>query len=437
MRIDGETLRDLEIFRTRDGKPGVFGTLDRTRTSGGRQALRFRFENPMSDSGLIRQVQEGIEFLRLHDFQFEPDPGLVEEVRGYLESSWDVASRAGGLRFLLESVVVSVSYKDLFQHARSGVAATGRLISQLRSWLERIAEEDPPSEIRRPVENLLALIRRMKLDAVRSTRRPWALARTDRYLRVERKADFQRFFELLSDLDALCSMAEAVEADSLVLPEVVDGEAFVLEGGGIFHPFVEEPVGNPVELSEGRTVLFLTGPNMAGKTTYLKAVGIAAYLAHLGMGVPARRFRFSPLDGMFSNIRPEDNLRSGLSSFLAEVRRVKTIAEAVANSRRTLAVMDEVFRGTNVKDAYEASRLVIEGLAGSRASGLLVATHLVELADALGENPAIHFACFDGQIEGGRARYGFRMREGVSRARFGLQLLEEEGVPALLSAISA
>ena len=437
MLIDQKTVRDLELFQTRDGKPGVFQALDLTKTPGGSRALRFRFENPMSDPAFIRQVQEGVRFLITEEIGFGLDPDLVREVEAYLGSSWDVASRARGLRFFFESIVVSLGYRDLFQHARQGVAATQRLISQLLPFLNRIVQKDPPSEVRRPVENLLALIDRLRLQKLRITRRPWTISSADRYLRVERKADFQRFFGLLSDLDALTAMAAAMEERGLVFPEVVEGREFILEGEGVFHPFLRRPVGNPVRVVGGKTVVFLTGPNMAGKTTYLKAVAVSVFLAHLGMGVPARRLRFSPLDAVYSSLSPEENLSEGLSYFMAEVRRVREVAEALAGGKRALVVFDEVFRGTNVKDALDASRMVIRGFAKSGTSGFIFSSHLVELAEDLKTEPVVLFAFFDGQIREHRAWYDFRLKEGVSQQRFGLQLLEQEGVLEILGSLEA
>ena len=140
--IDQQTLGDLEIFRTRDGKPGVFQTLDRTKTPGGSEALRSRFADPMSDGASIRRVQEGIRFLLLEKIQFPLDPNLVLEARQYLDSSWDVGSRAGGLRFLVESVVSSMRYRDLFQFALRGVGLTKHILSQILPFLRDIQEKD-------------------------------------------------------------------------------------------------------------------------------------------------------------------------------------------------------------------------------------------------------------------------------------------------------
>lgn len=437
MLIDQETARDLEIFRTRNGEPGIFQILDMTKTQGGRRALRFRFENPMSDPEMIRRVQEGVEFLASEEIGFDLNQNLIRDVRAYLDSAWDVASRARGLRFILEVATGSIRHRDLFIHARRGVGCTQHMISELLPFLNNLQEIDPPPEVKRPVENLLALVDRLRLGRVRVSRFPWALAKADRYLRLERKADFQRFFELLSELDALISMASALKEKRLVIPDIVESPEFLLEGEGVFHLFLSNPVGNPVKIGEGKSLVFLTGPNMAGKTTYLKAVATSTYLAHLGMGVPAKRLRFTPLDGIYSSLRPEESLREGLSFFMAEVLRAKVIAEAVADGERALVLFDEVFRGTNVKDALDASLLVIRGFSKSRASGFLFSSHLVELAEDLKKEGPILFSCFDGEIRDQQARYDFRIRDGVSDQRLGIQLLEQEGVAEILGRIGA
>lgn len=435
MQVDQKTMRDLELLQTRDGRPGVFQTLDLTKTPGGSRALRFRFDNPMSDVDLIRQVQEGVRFLVSEGIEFCVEPDLVAEVERYLRSSWAVSRQKSGLRLFFESSAISFRYRDLLLDAREGIRATQLLLSQLIPFLKGLEERSPPSEVRRPVVNLLALIDRVGLDQLSLTRRPWTTLKIDRYLRAERKTDFQRFFELLYDLDSLIAMASGMKELGLSLPEIVESPSFLLEGEGVFHPFLQDPVGNPVRISGGTELVFLTGPNMSGKTTYLKAVGIAAFLAHLGMGVPAKHLWISPLNRMFSSLSPEENLWEGLSYFMSEVRRVREAADFVASGERTLVIFDEVFRGTNVRDAREASRLVISGFAKCRTSGFIFSSHLVELAEDFGSLSGVRFVHFDGEINDGRTRYEFQLKEGVSEQRFGLQLLEQEGIPGILGSL--
>jgi DNA mismatch repair ATPase MutS len=192
-----------------------------------------------------------------------------------------------------------------------------------------------------------------------------------------------------------------------------------------------------VRLNGGEPIVFLTGPNMSGKTTYLKSVALAVLFAQVGMGVPARKMRLTPVESLFTSLNPSDNLRSGLSYFFAEVLRVKAAATLLAEGKRALVIFDEVFKGTNVRDARDASAEVILGFAKARRSGFIFSSHLVELVDTLAVNRAIRFCCFDGDIVDGVTHYGYELRDGVSEKRFGLLLLRQAQVPELIARIGA
>jgi hypothetical protein len=431
VKIDQQTIGDLELFRSRNGTGGIFHLFDRTKTPGGSGALRFRFSQPMTDAVSIRRVQEGVRFLLAERVWFPLNPRDVQGVRLYLDSSWDVGSRAEGWQFFFDSLFVSIRYRDLFRFALRGVSQTRHLLTELSTFFKLIQAKAPPTELGGIVDEALTLISDLGLEGNGHLRQPWDVFRADRLFRILRKSDLRRILDLLSELDALISMAEVVEEHGLVFPEVVDSPEFLLEGEGVFHPILRNPVSNPVMVGGAKPVVFLTGPNMAGKTTYLKAVALSAFLAHLGMGVPAQRLRISVLDAIYSSLSPEENLRKGLSYFLAEVRRVREIAEGTAGGKKNLVLIDEVFRGTNVKDALDASRLVIRGFSRGLAGGFLFCSHLVELAEDLRGESRVGFACFEGQIQNRHASYDYVLREGVSRQRFGLRLLKEAGVPDL------
>ncbi|MGH7462633.1 MAG: MutS-related protein, partial [Longimicrobiales bacterium] len=216
-----------------------------------------------------------------------------------------------------------------------------------------------------------------------------------------------------------------------VLPEVTEGSTALI-GEGIYHPFVDDAVPNPLHVDQPKRLFFLTGPNMAGKTTYLRACGIAAYLAHLGMGVPARSFRFAPCESLFTSISLADNVREGISFFQAEALRMKTIARAVADGRRVIAFLDEPFMGTNVKDALDASRAVLTRLAHKEDSIFLVSSHLIELGEPLQETGRVDCHRFDANERGGRLEFDYLLRPGISTQRLGLRVLKEHGVFDLL-----
>jgi DNA mismatch repair ATPase MutS len=253
----------------------------------------------------------------------------------------------------------------------------------------------------------------------------------DRMLRLHERETIERLVTLIFEADALLAMADASSQPGFVMPEVRDGSLHVL-ADGLFHPFVKGAVSNPLRIDQERRLLFLTGPNMAGKTTYLRACGTALYLAHLGMGVPAQSFRFSPCESLFSAITIHDDVRRGVSFFRAEAMRVKAIAQAVADGRRVIALIDEPFKGTNVKDAIDASRAIHERLASADESVFLVSSHLIELGDAMiatGQADLRHFEAGENE---GRLQFDYVLRSGISDQRLGVRVLREEGIFDLL-----
>jgi DNA mismatch repair protein MutS len=171
---------------------------------------------------------------------------------------------------------------------------------------------------------------------------------------------------------------------------------------------------------------------MAGKTTYLRAFATALYLAHLGMGVPASSFRFVPAQRLFSSISLNDDLSGGVSYFRAEALRVKAVAKAVADGYRVVALMDEPFKGTNVKDAYDASLAIMERFATREDCLFMFSSHLIELSEQLSAVDQIDCCYFDAEEREERLRFDYLLRPGVSNQRLGMRVLREEGIFELL-----
>ena len=324
-------------------------------------------------------------------------------------------------------------YGDLAREIEIGVEATRRLFVRVQRLCSRLGELDPPKEI----SDVVAELTRITISVLEACISADPLLETDRALRVRLKREIEDAFDLLGELDALSSMGRVTRALGWVLPELIDSDTFVLEAERAYHPFVRDPVANPVRLSGGEPMVFLTGPNMAGKTTYLRTAALLVLLGQTGMGVPARRMRLTPVEALFTSLNPADNLKAGVSYFLAEVLRVKSAATLLAEGRRALILFDEVFKGTNVRDALDASAEVILGFARARRSGFIFSSHLVELVQVLESNARIRFCYFDGDVASGGLEYSYELREGVSDRRLGLLLLRQAKVPELLERISA
>jgi DNA mismatch repair ATPase MutS len=259
----------------------------------------------------------------------------------------------------------------------------------------------------------------------------WTVLRTDQVFRINDHHAVERLLRLTYEVDALLSMADATRKHGFVMPSIEDGPLAV-HGEGIVHPLVPDAVPNPLELDQTHRLLFLTGPNMAGKTTYLRACGIAIYLAHVGMGVPARAFRFVPAQRLFSSINLTDHPQGGVSFFRAEALRIKAIAQALADGSRVVALMDEPFKGTNVKDALDASRAILVRLAAREGSLFVFTSHLIELSEAMRAIGQVDCRRFEAGEHEGKLRFDYVLQPGVSSQRLGMHVLREEGILELL-----
>jgi DNA mismatch repair protein MutS len=202
---------------------------------------------------------------------------------------------------------------------------------------------------------------------------------------------------------------------------------------GVTHPFLGGiAVANDLFLNEDVRVCFVTGPNMAGKSTFLRAVGIALLLAHAGCGVPAMAMEFPTAATVFSSIQIMDDLGAGESFYLSEVRRIKALALALREQPATIAVIDEPFRGTNIHDAAEATAAVVLRLANQKAALAFIASHIVEVTPAFEADSRVRLLHFAADLTGAQPTFDYRLRDGVSSQRLGMTLLEQEQVLDLL-----
>ncbi len=158
---------------------------------------------------------------------------------------------------------------------------------------------------------------------------------------------------------------------------------------------------------------------MAGKSTFIKSVGTAVFLAHTGMGVPAKNMELSLFDGMLSNINVMDNIVKGESYFYNEVQRIKSTITKVNDGRKWLILIDELFKGTNVQDAMKCSSAVIEGLLKMKNSIFILSTHLYEIGEALKVHPNIHFNYFETTVVDDQLSFSYQLKPGISNDRFG------------------
>jgi DNA mismatch repair ATPase MutS len=437
LRIDTQSFHDLEVFEAQGDGPSLFELLNRTRTTGGTKVLHTRWLRPLASGDRIRDVQDSLRHITANDRAFNnlPSDGVVLAVEHYLYSGLAVVTSSKPVEVFLQSVESRVGNFRGYWKMVTCVKMTEQMLRSMQRLVDDPTLAVAPGELGARLAVARALLDRPAFHALPpegAAELPfWRIAPIDRGLRDDERHTLEALLRIIFEIDALLSMATAVRDFRFVLPEVRDDEpSFHAEG--IWHPFIKAPTPNPLHVDQQHRLLFITGPNMAGKTTYLRACGVAIYLAHLGMGVPARSFRFTPCEALFTAISLADNIRDGVSFFQAEALRLKDIALALADGLRTVALLDEPFMGTNVKDAIDASRGILTRLASREGSVFLVSSHLIELSDALLATGNVECIHFEADESADSLQFDYKVRPGVSTQRLGVRVLHEHGVFSLL-----
>jgi DNA mismatch repair protein MutS len=437
MVLDAQTLKDLEIFEAETDGTSLFDLCDFTRNLQGARALKNRMQRPWSNPDRIRNVQDSLLFIQENRKAFNNLPTFVttELVENYFTRSLPLITSSNIIEFLYHLLEIRFGDYGRYTWIQRGIGATASLIHKLRSIVESPEFASPQGELATYITEMRTLLDRPSLEAVSDEESwslgPWKILKTDQIFRLYEKQTMVRLMQLTYEIDALVSMADATYKHGFIMPEIASGPLSI-QAEGVVHPLIKDGIANPAALNQERRLLFLTGPNMAGKTTYLRACAIAIYLGHLGMGVPATSFSFVPAQRLFSSITLADNLRMGVSFFRAEGLRVKAIAQAVADGYSVIALMDEPFKGTNVKDALDASRTIMESFANKEGCLFMFSSHLIELCDQMSAIDKIDCRHFEANEYEGRLRFDFLLQPGVSSQRLGMRVLAEEGIFELL-----
>ncbi len=257
----------------------------------------------------------------------------------------------------------------------------------------------------------------------------WRLQNYKSELEPKLTAWLDRFYEL----EALCSMANFAWLNPQYTFSVPDEDepGPVLEATELGHPLIPHPekVTNNITIREVGEILLITGSNMAGKSTFLRTVGINLALCFAGAPVNAEAFRTIPFR-LFTSINVHDSLDQGLSHFYAEVKRLKTMLDELGrpHSYPLFFFVDEIFKGTNNRERLIGSTAFLKEVAGKNGIGL-VSTHDLELARLEEEIPALSNWHFEETIRNGKMSFEYKLKSGPCPTTNALKIMEMEGLP--------
>ncbi|HEY8508340.1 MAG TPA: DNA mismatch repair protein MutS, partial [Steroidobacteraceae bacterium] len=246
----------------------------------------------------------------------------------------------------------------------------------------------------------------------------------------DRLAPLQSTASALAELDTLACLAERASTLNWSCPELTDEPVFRIEGGR--HPVVEKfsqsPfVPNDLSLDARRRMLIITGPNMGGKSTYMRQAALIAILAHMGSYVPADRACIGPLDRIFTRIGAGDDLAGGRSTFMVEMTEAANILHNATS--RSLILMDEIGRGTSTFDGLSLAWAMARYVATRVKAFTLFATHYFELTTLASEVDTCANVHLDATEHGDGIVFLHAVKEGPANRSYGLQVAQLAGVP--------
>ena len=438
MEIDKTTLQDLAIF-TQEEEFSIFHKLDFCLTTGGKDKLMQNCSRSLNSIEDITGIQQTIGLVQQNIPSW---PGIISNgtmmvVHKFFESSVDQIPAN-------PTHMSAYTYKLLHGPDFSLVKySMGHSFDFLKGMqlIQRLFENDNPP---RPLKKLLTRIsiilnkEQFKIISEKNSHKDLSnveMLHLANFIRYHYKQNMLELMEIFYQLDAWYSMAMAVTNYKMVFPNFIENANTTLHATGLYHLLLPEPVAYNVTLNPQNNFLFLTGANMAGKSTFIKAVGASVYLAHIGMAVPAVEMTLTLFDGVLSNINVVDNIVKGESYFFNEVQRIKKTILKINDGRKWLILIDELFKGTNVQDAMKCSTTVIEGLIKIKNSLFILSTHLYEIAEDLNKYPNIAFKYFETTVEGDELKFNYTLKDGISNDRLGYLILKREKVIELLEGL--
>jgi DNA mismatch repair ATPase MutS len=421
LQTDAQTIEDLRLFSKSDTQ-GIYDLYNNSFTRGGQTVMETMFRKPLSDKdAIVKRSNIITAFVRMNS-RFPIDGAMLDNVEKYI--SFD-ENQDSGLK-------IALSEKDI----QSGIVATIGLFHALKQF---VTEGDlvKVQELNEERSSVLALLNDQVFTPVFNEKPNAkisfaAVTAYDVLIRVKEKPKLLQLLKFIYHIDVYISVAQIAIKYKLVFPTVHPKRSGILKVEGVYHPLLKNAVANSLVMDKSTTQVFLTGANMAGKSTFLRSFSTAVYIAHMGFPVAAASMEFSVMDGVYTTINLPDNLGIGASHFYAEVLRVKKVAKELNDGQSIFVLFDELFRGTNVKDAYEGTVAVCNAFSNRPDSKFIISSHIIEAADDLKKKPNVSFYYLPTIMNGPVPEYTYTLREGVTNDKHGMIIINNEGVLDIL-----
>ena len=435
--IDKQTLKDLDLFE--QGRKGmVYSLFNNVKTVGGGDRLELLFKSPSNDIELLEPRRDAIRFFYDNGIDVNIGRQQMDTIEHYLSASIPLYPD-----HWLDALLYNLrnKFKQTNDHylVTIGIRTTVSTLRHFFRLADQLRAKGCPYHLAAMSLSIAELISEEKIREILSSSNTdlsvMDMSKCDHYFRRRGREQLRRILDIIYEFDVYQSVATTAQKYSLSFPNYTAQPDSSIIIRGLFHPLLASPVSNDYRIDNESNLCFISGANMSGKSTFLKAFGLSVYLSHIGFPVPAAFMETTLFNGLITTINLSDNISQGYSHFYNEVRRVKDVALKIKEKKKIVVLFDELFRGTNVKDASDASLQVIDALSKVRNSLFLISTHIVEIAGDLQHNKNIFFNCFESTMEGGVPWYNYKIREGISNERVGMLIIKNEGIIEILGEV--
>jgi len=438
----GDIERILARVALLSARPRDLSTLASTLQSlPGLQSLLKRFDSPLL-AQLALDISTHPDIVALLDAAIIDEPPLLIRDGGVIREGFD--PELDELRALSANADQFLIDMETQEQRKTGINSLKVAYNRVHGFYIEISKSQtdavPAEYVRRQtlkaVERYITPELKAFEDKVLSARER-ALAR-EKYLYEallkqlgDSLATLQHCALALAQLDVLVCFAQAASRYDWCAPELTETRLLEIEGGK--HPVVEQAleqpfVANDLHLDEHSSMLLITGPNMGGKSTYMRQTAIIVILAYMGSYVPARKAVLGPIDQVFTRIGASDDLAGGRSTFMVEMTEAANILNnASANS---LVLMDEIGRGTSTFDGLALAWACADHLAQKTRAFTLFATHYFELTQLPEQYSTISNVHLDAVEHGDNIIFMHSVKNGPANQSYGLQVARLAGIPA-------
>lgn len=432
--IDKQTLDELNLTgKFRQGS--VYSLFNRVKTSGGEQLLHNMFNHPLENADAINDRSVVFRFFQDAGPDFPFDVQQVSMMRDYLDADKGRSPLSMLSGILVKKLLSVLTRDERYKKDVQGLQATIITLNRCYAFVDSV--QGPPAAYASRVKAIKDILSDKRLEKLRNVDiykdlPAQELSFYGHLLKNVLVKEMEEAVGFIYELDVHIAVSSVARAKGFGYAKALPPDRNILSATDLRHPCIGKAVGNALSLQRKSNVLFLTGANMAGKSTLMKSIGIGLYLAHMGFPVAASDMEFSVREGLYSSINVADNINLGYSHFYAEVMRVKQAAEAAASGKRLLLMFDELFKGTNVKDAYDGTLAVTAAFAEYEECLFIVSTHIIEVGAALRNIGNIRFVYMPTIMDGVHPRYTYKLQEGITEDRQGMMIIRNEGILEML-----